>query len=161
MLLPSLRPLITRASMRIGAMRMLSVSAGETVAGLLSATRGIAVPLGCGYAIVCALAFAAQRKLQYFPSEEWPDHPKRFGEVFSAVEVRAPPDPPARFTPSSRQRRSGPCKALALLARRSTRSSRPTARGACCGTGPPPSRGRDRPRRCGSRAPRRRRFDPR
>ena len=82
---------------------MLSGSAGETVLGIFAATKGIVVPLGCGYALVCALAFAAQRKLQYFPSEEWPDHPKRFSEVFSSIEVPRP----AR-TASHRPRRRPP-----------------------------------------------------
>ena len=58
-------------------------SLGQTAA---SAVSNIILPAACGYAIVCAVAYAAQRKLQYFPAPALPDHPSKYGKIFAGIE---------------------------------------------------------------------------
>lgn len=42
-------------------------------------------PLGLGYAAICGVAYLAQRRLQYFPSEGLPPHPRTISPTFAAV----------------------------------------------------------------------------
>ena len=57
------------------------------VAGFATGTIAAVVkPLGVGYAITCALAFVLQRKLQYFPSAEPPQHPRLMNPLFADME---------------------------------------------------------------------------
>ena len=54
--------------------------------GVASLVVSVLKPLGAGYAITCAVAFLAQRKLQYFPSSERPAPPASLGNVFADVQ---------------------------------------------------------------------------
>ena len=67
------------------ATRALSSSAAATGAALLSWLK----PVGMGYALTVAIALAAQRKLQYFPTPEYPEHPARLDAGFSGIEEHA------------------------------------------------------------------------
>jgi fermentation-respiration switch protein FrsA (DUF1100 family) len=47
----------------------------------------VAKPLGVGYALTVAIALAAQRKLQYFPTAEMPPHPRLYDpSTYEAIE---------------------------------------------------------------------------
>lgn len=68
---------------RSGGASRLMCSAATGVASLVVS---VLKPLGAGYAITCAVAFLAQRKLQYFPSTERPAPPASLGRVFADVQ---------------------------------------------------------------------------
>jgi hypothetical protein len=78
-----LRPLLSRIRRSASPLLKQARPFGSSAANALS---NIAVPAACGYAIVCAVAFAAQRKLQYFPAPSLPDHPAKYGAAFADVE---------------------------------------------------------------------------
>ena len=61
----------------------LMCSAASGVASMLTA---VLKPLGAGYAITCAIALVAQRKLQYFPSSERPTHPGAINPLFADIQ---------------------------------------------------------------------------
>ena len=65
-----------------GASRLMCSAA----TGVASLVVSVLKPLGAGYAITCAIAFLAQRKLQYFPSAERPALPASLGRVFADVQ---------------------------------------------------------------------------
>lgn len=51
-----------------------------------SAIVSVAKPVSFGYALTCAIAFVAQRKLQYFPGLPAPEHPAVVSSLFEGVE---------------------------------------------------------------------------
>jgi len=68
--------------MRVHTSRFMC-SAATTVASALTA---VIKPLGAGYAITCAIALLAQRKLQYFPSAVRPSHPGSVNTLFADIQ---------------------------------------------------------------------------
>ena len=82
----TMRPTAARAllspHMRVQTSRFMC-SAATTVATALTA---VIKPLGAGYAITCAIALLAQRKLQYFPSAVRPSHPGAVNTLFADIQ---------------------------------------------------------------------------
>ena len=82
----AMRPTAARAllspRMRVHTSRFMC-SAATTVASALTA---VIKPLGAGYALTCAIALLAQRKLQYFPSAVRPSHPGAVNTLFADIQ---------------------------------------------------------------------------
>lgn len=73
----------TRVAPRVRAFASATGGAAASAAAVLSS---VLKPLGVGYALTCAIAIAAQRKLQYFPSAEHLQHPSLRHPAYAGIE---------------------------------------------------------------------------